>query len=116
FRTRLFPGTARLIELADPVEVLQVQALRWCGRRATHKARTSDGAMVTQGAPVVVGDTGAQERGDVGYEELSRRHHMPRMTASAARAVSPSPAPLPLDLEVCPVPQPNGGPGYSGRS
>ncbi len=116
FRTRLFPGSARLIELADRVEVLQVQALCWCGRRATHNARTVDGVMVTEGAQVVVGDTDAQERGVVGYEVLCRRHHMRRMTASAARAVSPSPDPLPLDLEVCPVPQPNGGPGYSGRS
>ena len=40
FRTRLFPGSARLIELADRVEVLQVAALCWCGRRGTHQART----------------------------------------------------------------------------
>ena len=33
FRTRLFPGSARLIELADRVDVLQVQTLCWCGAR-----------------------------------------------------------------------------------
>lgn len=105
FRTRLFPGSARLIELADRVELLQVQALCWCGARATHNARTVNGAMVTEGAQVVVGDTGA---GDdvVGYEVLCRRHHMRRMTAAAARAVSPSPDTLPLDLDACPVPPP----------
>ena len=58
FRTRLFPGSQRLIELADRVQVLQVEALCWCGRRATHNARTVDGVMVTEGAQVVVGDVG----------------------------------------------------------
>ena len=49
FRTRLFPGSARLIELADRVEVLQVAALCWCGRRGTHQARTIDGVIVRDG-------------------------------------------------------------------
>ena len=97
FRTRLFPGSARLVELADRVEVLQVPALCWCGARATHNARTVDGAMVTEGEQVVVGDTAERETGVVGYEVLCRRHHMRRMTATSARAVSPSPDPLPLD-------------------
>ena len=33
FRTQLFPGSQRLIELADRVQVPQVEALCWCGRR-----------------------------------------------------------------------------------
>src|SRR3954454_11301026 len=79
FRTRLFPGSQRLIELADRVQVLQVEALCWCGARATHNARTADGVMVVEGEQVVVGDT---DDGDaVGYEVLCRRHHMRRMTA-----------------------------------
>lgn len=41
FRTKLFPGSQRLIELADRVEALQVEALCWCGARATHNARTA---------------------------------------------------------------------------
>ena len=57
FRTRLFPGSQRLIELADRVQVLQVEALCWCGARATHNARTVNGAMVVEGEQVVVGDT-----------------------------------------------------------
>ena len=57
FRTRLFPGSQRLIELADRVQVLQVEALCWCGARATHNARTADGVMVVEGEQVVVGDT-----------------------------------------------------------
>ncbi len=96
FRTSLFPGSQRLIELADRVEVLQVQALCWCGARATHNARTVNGIMVVEGAQVVVGDTaGAPE---IAYEVLCRRHHMRRMTSVAARAASPSPDTLTLDV------------------
>ena len=82
FRTRLFPGSARLIELADRIDVLQVQSLCWCGARATLNARTVDGLMVTEGEQVVIGDVG---RGEVAYEVLCRRHHMRRMTALTAR-------------------------------
>jgi thymidine kinase len=56
FRTRLFPGSQRLIELADRVQVLQVEALCWCGKRATHNARTVDGVMVVEGDQMMVGD------------------------------------------------------------
>lgn len=92
FRARLFPGSARLVELADRVEVLQVQTLCWCGARATHNARTLDGEMVVEGEQVLVGDTGDQV---VGYEVLCRRHHMRRMTRAAARATSRVPQTLP---------------------
>src|SRR3954470_11450673 len=73
FRTRLFPGSQRLVELADRVQVLQVEALCWCGSRATHNARTVDGVMVVEGEQVVVGDTGSAggapaAAGEVGYE------------------------------------------------
>ncbi|NMR19379.1 thymidine kinase [Cellulomonas fimi] len=97
FRTRLFPGSQRLIELADRVEELQVQALCWCGARATHNARTVDGIMVVEGAQVVVGDTEA-DPGEVAYEVLCRRHHMRRMTSVAARVASPSAQTLDLDV------------------
>lgn len=70
FRTKLFPGSQRLIELADRVETLQVEALCWCGARATHNARTVGGEMVVEGAQVVVGDVN-QQAGEVGYEVLS---------------------------------------------
>ena len=49
FRTDLFAGSRRLVELADRMHVLQVEALCWCGKRATHNARTEDGAMVVEG-------------------------------------------------------------------
>jgi thymidine kinase len=104
FRTELFPGSKRLIELADRVEVLQVEALCWCGRRATHNARIVDGVMVVQGEQVVVGDTAAAASGTVEYEVLCRRHYMRRMNSQAARAASPSAETLPFDLDACPLP------------
>ncbi|NUP38374.1 MAG: thymidine kinase, partial [Streptomyces sp.] len=86
FRTRLFPGSQRLIELADRVEALQVEALCWCGARATHNARTVGGAMVVEGAQVVVGDIA--QNAETGYEVLCRRHHRRRMTAASAGAAA----------------------------
>ncbi|MET7730780.1 thymidine kinase [Streptomyces sp. NPDC005402] len=95
FRSKLFPGSQRLVELADRVEVLQVEALCWCGARATHNARTVNGEMVVEGAQVVVGDVNQAD--DVGYEVLCRRHHRRRMTAGTARAAALSPDVLPVE-------------------
>ena len=94
FRTKLFPGSARLVELADRVNTLQVEALCWCGSRATHNARTVGGVMVVEGKQVVVGDvsTGA----DVAYEVLCRRHHMRQVTARVSGAAHTSSLPLPF--------------------
>jgi len=94
FRTKLFPGSARLVELADRVQTLQVEALCWCGERATHNARTLDGVMVTEGEQVVVGDTGGRDV--VAYEVLCRRHHMRKVTARASGEGHQSIDPLPF--------------------
>ncbi|MFJ3672866.1 thymidine kinase [Streptomyces sp. NPDC090106] len=94
FRSKLFPGSQRLVELADRVEVLQVEALCWCGARATHNARTINGEMVVEGAQVVVGDV--DQADDIGYEVLCRRHHRRRMTAATSRAAALSPDVLPV--------------------
>ena len=104
FRTQLFPGSRRMIELADRVQVLQVEALCWCGKRATHNARVVDGLMVVEGEQVVVGDTKPGQAGLVEYEVLCRRHFMRRMNSAAARAAATSPDTLPFDLDLCPVP------------
>ncbi|MCA5893908.1 thymidine kinase [Isoptericola sp. NEAU-Y5] len=85
FRTRLFPGAARLFELADRIEELQVPALCWCGARGTHNARTVGGVMVLEGDQVVVGDVAGAPEAQVAYEVLCRRHHMRRMTTDVAR-------------------------------
>ncbi|MGW2561992.1 thymidine kinase [Streptomyces sp. NPDC001514] len=95
FRTKLFPGSQRLIELADRIETLQVEAMCWCGARATHNARTVAGEMVVEGEQVVVGDVDRSAE-EVGYEVLCRRHHRKRMTSAAARAAALSPDVLPV--------------------
>jgi thymidine kinase len=94
FRTKLFPGSQRLVELADKVQVLQVEALCWCGARATHNARTVNGDMVVEGEQVLVGDTFSVDV--IGYEVLCRRHYGRRMTASSSHAAHMSPTPLPF--------------------
>ena len=73
FRTRLFPGSARLVEFADRMHVLQVEALCWCGQRATHNARTENGEMVIEGEVIVVGDT----------DQTSTSHRMSATRCSA---------------------------------
>ncbi|MEU1487133.1 thymidine kinase [Streptomyces sp. NPDC005752] len=95
FRTELFPGSRRLIELADRVETLQVQAMCWCGARATHNARTVGGEMVVEGEQVVVGDV-SSPAAEVGYEVLCRRHHRRRMTSGSVHAGALSPDVLPV--------------------
>lgn len=131
FRTALFPGSRRLIELADRTQQLQVQALCWCGKPATVNARVVDGVMVVEGEQVVVGDVGGgddetadpragEEPGSDGersagprrapvieYEVLCRRHYMRRMNSAAARAASLSPDTLPFNLDLCPLPTPD---------
>lgn len=78
FRGVLFEGTARLLELADQRQELQVEARCWCARRATHNARLVDGKQVYEGEVVVVGDTGGGDGSgsepEVTYELLCRRH------------------------------------------
>ncbi len=102
FRGLLFEGSARLVELADRMQTLQVQALCWCGKLATHNARTEDGVMVTEGEVIVVGDVAGEPSDRAGseavvaYEVLCRQHHRRRLTAARARAVSLAPDPLPF--------------------
>jgi thymidine kinase len=97
FRTRLFPGSARLVELADRVHVLQVEALCWCGSRAIHNARTINGEMTTEGDQVLVGDVAhGPSTAAVAYEVLCRRHYRSRLTASRASREHVSRQPLPF--------------------
>ena len=72
FQGELFPGTARLLELADIRSEVQVEARCWCGSRATHNARLVDGLQVYDGALKVVGDTNSDAV--VSYELMCRYH------------------------------------------
>lgn len=85
FRALLFPGTQRLLELADDVQRVQVEVLCWCGLPGLLNARVVDGVMVRSGETVVVADTAPAELpgtpGDlpsptVRYQVLCRRHYV----------------------------------------
>ena len=54
FQTKLFPGSRRLMELAD--EIQEIKTMCDCGAKATVNARIdSSGHIITQGAQVVLG-------------------------------------------------------------
>ncbi len=54
FQTRLFPGSRRLMEVADTIQ--EIKTICDCGAKATVNARIDgDGHIVTEGAQVVLG-------------------------------------------------------------
>ena len=54
FRTRFFPGSCRLMELAD--SITEIKTICECGRKATVNARFDDsGHVITEGDQVVLG-------------------------------------------------------------
>lgn len=58
FQTHLFPGSARLFELAD--SITEIKTICECGAKATVNARLgADGRVVTQGAQVLLGGNDA---------------------------------------------------------
>ena len=65
FQSKLFPGSMRLLEIADKIE--EVKTVCWCGRKATNNARISNGKVIRDGAQVVMG-------GNESYVALCRKH------------------------------------------
>ena len=53
FRTKLFPGSQRLFELADSIQ--EIQTICDCGAKATVNARIVNGCVVTEGEQVLIG-------------------------------------------------------------
>ena len=53
FQTKLFPGSRRLMEVADTIQ--EIKTICDCGAKATVNARISNGYIVTEGAQVVLG-------------------------------------------------------------
>ena len=54
FQTRLFPGSLRLMEIADTIQ--EIKTICDCGAKATVKARIDEtGHIITQGAQVELG-------------------------------------------------------------
>ena len=53
FQTKLFPGSRRLMEVADTIQ--EIKTICDCGAKATVNARINEGYIVTEGAQVVLG-------------------------------------------------------------
>ncbi|MFF4244287.1 thymidine kinase [Streptomyces sp. NPDC001822] len=68
FRSHLFPGSGRLVELADEVNRLQADVFCWCGAPGLINARIEGGRVARSGAQVQVGDIGST------YRVLCRQH------------------------------------------
>ena len=57
FQTKLFPGSLRLMEVAD--NIAEIKTICDCGNKATVNARISDGYIVTEGDQVLLGGNDA---------------------------------------------------------
>ena len=57
FQTKLFPGSMRLMELADKLQ--EIKTMCDCGAKATVNARIINGYIVTEGEQVVLGGNDA---------------------------------------------------------
>lgn len=66
FMNRLFPGSRRLMEIADVIE--EVPTVCWCGRRAQYNTRYADGKIVKEGAQIMLGSNES-------YVALCRKHY-----------------------------------------
>ena len=76
FLGKLFAGSEALLRLADNIE--EIKAICWCGRKATHTARVSDGKVVRAGAQVAIG-------GNDMYTSLCRKHFVSGETGVLAK-------------------------------
>lgn len=75
FRGRLFPASARLLEIADEVHQIPLEPLcSRCERTSVVNARVIDGAVTTEGPQVALGDVQlAASDGLAAYEPLCLR-------------------------------------------
>jgi len=76
FKTRLFPGSQRLLELADAIEEVKVTC-QYCGKKATCNLRLVDGVPATEGPQIQLG-------ADETYVPVCWAHY-DDMTARAAK-------------------------------
>jgi thymidine kinase len=86
FQGELFPGSKRLMEMADKRNELQVEARCFCGKRATHNARLVNGRQVYDGELKVVGDTG-ESTAEVSYDLRCREHWLAGKDDARQRAL-----------------------------
>ena len=66
FQTKLFPGSKRLLELADVIE--EIPTICFCGKKAQFNARIIDGKVALLGDQVMMG-------GNDSYVSLCRKHY-----------------------------------------
>lgn len=69
FRGNLFPGTKRIIELADKIE--ETTSVCWCGKKARQNARIVNGMISKDGPTFLVDDNKTQ----VEYLPLCNYHY-----------------------------------------
>ncbi len=74
FQTKLFPGSRRLLELADSIEEVKVTC-QYCGRKAVFNMRIIDGVAVTEGPQILLG-------ADEEYVPVCGHHYFSRTAAS----------------------------------
>lgn len=66
FLNHLFPGSKRLMEIADIIE--EVPTVCWCGKRAQCNTRYANGKIVRAGAQIMLGSNES-------YVALCRKHY-----------------------------------------
>lgn len=66
FLNHLFPGSMRLMEIADVIE--EVPTVCWCGKRAQCNTRYADGKIVREGEQILLGSNES-------YVALCRKHY-----------------------------------------
>lgn len=82
FRTRLFPGSQRLLELADRIEEVKVTC-QYCQKKAVFNLRMIDGRAVTDGPQVQLG-------ADDSYAPVCWKHYDERTRGAHRSAHSAS--------------------------
>ena len=66
FQNNLFPGSERLIAIADTIQ--EIKTVCWCGRKATANARFNKEGIVRDGEQVFLGANDS-------YVALCRKHY-----------------------------------------
>lgn len=72
FLLNLFPGSARLIAIADRAQELPLTSTCWCGEKGRCNARVIDGHITREGSQFLTGDV---HQGNVHYQVLCRTHY-----------------------------------------
>jgi thymidine kinase len=85
FKTRLFPGSLRLFEVADSIEEVKTTCA-FCNRKAVFNMKFRDGQPTIDGPTV---DLGAEEKylpacSNCYYEQIDHHRHNPLMFSSEA--------------------------------